>query len=147
MTFYGESFRLQTIPPGPSSRFLRTASIHQLSRDPGKEFDQRPWLACGGRNTHSWLDTSNAAPEQWLPCHASVRENLLNQAYRFANLTDHELVENGLSKTLDFAPFRVSSAALTVGFMNALGIDSLRAIEVNMAGGILLESDFWSSQR
>ena len=79
--------------------------------------------------------------------HASVRENLLNQAYRFANLADHELVENGLSKTLDFAPFRVSSAALTVGFMNALGIDSLRAIEVNMAGGILLESDFWSSQR
>jgi len=34
----------------------------------------------------------------------------------------------------------VSSAALTVGFMNALGIDSLRAIEVNIAGGILLES-------
>jgi exopolyphosphatase/guanosine-5'-triphosphate,3'-diphosphate pyrophosphatase len=75
-----------------------------------------------------------------------TREELLNQARRFANLTDRELVENRLSATLGFAPFRVSGAALTVGFMNALGIDRVRAIEVNMAGGILLESDFWSQR-
>jgi exopolyphosphatase/guanosine-5'-triphosphate,3'-diphosphate pyrophosphatase len=73
------------------------------------------------------------------------REELLNQAYRYAHLTDRELVENGLSASVDFAPFRVSSAALTAGFMSALGIDRVRAIEMNMAGGILLDSDFWST--
>ena len=79
--------------------------------------------------------------------HASVREDLLNQAYRFANLTDHELVENGLSKTLDFAPFR-GVQRCTHGWFHECSWDRQpSAIEVNMAGGILLESDFWSSQR
>ena len=76
-----------------------------------------------------------------------TREELLNQAYRYAHFTDRELVENGLAATIDFAPFRVSNGVLTVAFMNALGINRLRAIEMNMAGGILLDSNFWSTQR
>ena len=73
------------------------------------------------------------------------REELRKQIEDYAHLTDEELVENGLSENVDFAPFRVSNATLTVGFMNAFGIERIRAIEMNMAGGILLDSDFWSA--
>ena len=62
-----------------------------------------------------------------------------------AHLTDQELFEDGRSTTVDFASGRVSNAALTAGFMNALDIDTVRAIEMNMAEAVLLDSAFWST--
>jgi len=76
---------------------------------------------------------------------AFTRKELLDQTYRYAHLTDRELVEAGLSATLEFAPFRVSGAALTMGFMNAFGIGTVRAVETHMGHGILIEPDFWGS--
>ena len=73
-----------------------------------------------------------------------TRQELLDQAYRYAHLTDQELFERGFSATLDFAPYRVSGAALTLGFMNALGIDRVRAIKVEMGDGILIDPAFWA---
>ncbi|OFW23158.1 MAG: hypothetical protein A3H27_10410 [Acidobacteria bacterium RIFCSPLOWO2_02_FULL_59_13] len=76
---------------------------------------------------------------------AFTRDELLDQLYRYAYLTDRELVEAGLSATLEFAPYRVSGAALTLGFMNAFGIEKIRAIKVDMGDGILIDPDFWDS--
>ena len=73
------------------------------------------------------------------------REELRQQIEDYAHLTDEELVENGFSTSIDFARGRVSNAALTVGFMNVLSVENVRAIEMNMAGGILLDSDFWGT--
>ncbi len=77
---------------------------------------------------------------------AFTRDELRDQAYRYAHLTDREIVDAGLSASIEFAPFRVSGAALTVGFMNAFGIDGIRAIQVDMGEGILIDSDFWGSR-
>ncbi len=78
---------------------------------------------------------------------AFTRDELRDQAFRSAYLTDRELVEAGHSATLEFAPFRVSGAALTVGFMNAFGIERVRAIEAHMGHGILIDPDFWDSPK
>ncbi|MEE8349167.1 MAG: hypothetical protein V3R94_06340 [Acidobacteriota bacterium] len=73
-----------------------------------------------------------------------TRQELLDQAYRYAHLTDQELFMEGLSASLAFAKGRVSGAALTLGFMNALGIDRVRAIKVDMGDGILIDQEFWA---
>lgn len=72
------------------------------------------------------------------------RDELRNQAYRYADLNDNELVDGGFSASIEFAPFRVSGAALTVGYMNVLGIESVRAVKLDMAEGILVDPSFWA---
>ena len=78
---------------------------------------------------------------------AFTRDELRDQAFSSAYLTDRELVEAGRSETLEFALFRVSGAALTVGFMNAFSIERIRAIEAHMGHGILINPDFWGSEK
>ncbi len=72
-----------------------------------------------------------------------THEELRGQARRHAHLTDRELVEAGLSASIEFAPFGISGAALTVGVMNAVNIEQVRTIEVDMSDGILVDPDFW----
>jgi exopolyphosphatase/pppGpp-phosphohydrolase len=78
-----------------------------------------------------------------LPGCSFTKDELEEQAHRYGHLTDRELVDAGLSAGLAFAPFRVSAAALTVGFMNTFGIQKMRTMKVDMGEGILLNPDFW----
>ena len=61
-----------------------------------------------------------------------------------AHLTDAQLVAEGRSAEMDFAPYRVTGGALTVGFMRALGIDKVRTMRVNMCDGILVLPRYWT---
>ncbi len=141
---------LTTASPNPIGRLGVSRAIHEAERVAredvpaglAKKLETLEEVVVGIGGPHFWSNCEFLRRFSADGC-TFTREELLNQAQRLAALTDHELVEQGLSATLDFAPFRVSGAALTVGFMNALGMDKIRAIEVNMAGGILLESDFW----
>jgi len=49
---------------------------------------------------------------------------LADQARRVSHLTDEELTAAHLASSLEY-PFRVANAALTVGFMRALGVESI----------------------
>jgi exopolyphosphatase/guanosine-5'-triphosphate,3'-diphosphate pyrophosphatase len=76
-----------------------------------------------------------------------TRGELLSQVRRHAPLTHRELVDRGCASTIEYAGFRVPGALLTLGFMNAFGIESVRAIKVDMADGILTDPNFWSPRR
>ena len=72
------------------------------------------------------------------------REELLHQISTNSHLTDSQLVGNGLSASIDYAPYRISNGALTGGFMQAIGLDSVRCLKVDMSDGILIDPTYWN---
>ncbi len=73
------------------------------------------------------------------------RDELLDQISSNAHLTDEQLVEMGLSASIDYAPYRISGGALTVGFMQAIGLESVRSLRVDMSDGILIDAAYWNN--
>ncbi len=73
------------------------------------------------------------------------REELRDQISANSHLTDAELVQNGLSASIDYAPYRISGGALTVGFMQVIGLEFVRSLKVDMSDGILIDAAYWKN--
>ena len=97
-------------------------------------------LAIGIGGVHYY---SNCEVTKQSPGCEITRGNLQKDILDHAHLTDAELVAAGRAGSIKYASKRITAAALTIGFMNALEFDRVRSVKVNMADGILITPDYW----
>lgn len=64
------------------------------------------------------------------------REDIMSIIQYKINLTDKEI--GGI-----YADTEVSNLILVLGYMNKLGLNEVRLVDVNLADGILIDPDFW----
>ena len=72
-----------------------------------------------------------------------TREKLQADILAHADLNDEQLVAAGRASSVAYASKRITAGALTVGFMKAFAFQRVRSLKVDMADGILIDSDYW----
>jgi exopolyphosphatase/guanosine-5'-triphosphate,3'-diphosphate pyrophosphatase len=98
-------------------------------------------VGIGGVHYYSNCEITHQSPG----CQVT-RQRLQADILDHAHLNDAELVATGRAGSIEYAPKRITAGALTVGFMNALGIDRVRSAKIDMADGILISSEYWLSK-
>lgn len=95
-------------------------------------------VGIGGVHFYSNCEITHQSPG----CELS-KERLRADIFTHAELTDQQLVDAGRASNVNFASKRITGGALTVGFMQALGIERVRSLKINMADGILVAPAYW----